>query len=99
MNIEDMLEKTPEYKGFKEAWQQYSEDWGHDEACINPDFFQSPFYEKIFNFLIEYKFKDYNQGKENDLLIVIQELDWITNKKIQYEQFFNLKNFLDYYFN
>ena len=60
MNIEDVLEKTPEYKGFKEAWQHYSEDWGHDEACINTDFSKVLFMKK-FNFLIEYKFKDYNQ--------------------------------------
>ena len=99
MTLEDLTRTSSEYKQFKKDWEQYSEDWGFDEELINPDFFESAFYEKIFNFLINYKFIYNNQEDEQDLLIVIQELDWITNKKMKYEYFSNLKSFLAYYFN
>ena len=56
MTLEDLLSNSKIYEDLKKDWQQYSEDWGFDEECINQDFYESAFYEKIYNFLTDFNF-------------------------------------------
>ena len=65
----------------------------------NYRFFRSNFYKKIFDYLVNYKFIYQYSHMEADLKLLINELDFITDKNMKFSQFQNLNGFLDNYFN